>query len=110
MTRKLSRVFGSHDHSSVSGTTSQNHALASTGVGLALSLLLSTGCTQDYEISAVEADDTVDVTPTIAPSVTPNATAAGSTQAVESEVRTGAGSAVPSAPETGAGLCSNYSC
>ncbi|HCH63827.1 MAG TPA: hypothetical protein DFR83_13560 [Deltaproteobacteria bacterium] len=102
MTRKSTRVFGPLDHNSASRLVSLNNASGWTGAGLALSFVLGVGCTQDYEISAVESDDDiVDASPTITPSAAPNSVVAGTAQAVEDNTRVGAGSAVPSAPETG---------
>ena len=96
MTRFITRSIASNDNAG----TAWSSPRAGVGAGLALSLLLGVGCTQDYELSAVEGDDPAELTPpTVAASNAPAPIGAGSAQAMQDDTRVGSGSAVPNAPD-----------
>ena len=96
MTRFITRSIASNDNANVAWSSPR----AGVGAGLALSLLLGVGCTQDYEINAVEGDDPAELTtPTVAASNAPATVGAGSVQAMQDDSRVGSGSAVPNAPD-----------
>ena len=89
--------------SSASARPRSGSALLS-GVGIALGLALASGCSQDYELNALDADEAVDAagTPSIAPSTAPAPTAtASATASAAGSADVGVGAAVPGTDPVG---------